>query len=183
MPSWSQSKFETLGEPFHWWLTADSMKDAAEVIFEAIDPAKRKPSAHELEYGQLGFELAHPSHDRRSVYVLLVGFSLENLLKAEYMRLNQPTVAQGTLPKELKEHDLMVLSKLVGFEPQPDEQEMLVIASEATVSWGRYPGGLRHDRGGMSPPECFDLEEFRRAFEAVYWRLTEVITKGWVDGP
>ncbi len=157
------------------------MKDAAEVIFDAIDPAKRKPSAHDLECFQLGLKLAHPSHDRRSVYVLLVGFSLENLLKAEYMRLNEPSVTQGTLPIELRKHDLLELSKLVRFEPKPDEREMLGIASEATVSWGRYPGGLRHDRGGMSPPECFDLEEFRLAFEAVYWRLTEVITEGWAD--
>jgi hypothetical protein len=31
----------------------------------------------------------------------------------------------------------------------------------------------------MHAPECFDLEDFHRAFEALYWRLTEVITEGW----
>jgi hypothetical protein len=162
MQSWSQSKFEMLGEPFHWWLTADSMKDASEVIFGAIALKELKPTVQDLELAREGLRLAHPSHDRRSVYVLLVGFSLENLLKAEYMRLNE-------------------LSQLVAFAPKPDEREMLRIASEATISWGRYPSGTRHDKGGTSPPECFDLEDFRRAFEIVYWRLTEVITEGWAD--
>src|SRR5882724_2001494 len=143
MQSWSQSKFEMLREPFHWWLTADSMKDASEVIFGAIALKELKPTVQDLELAREGLRLAHPSHDRRSVYVLLVGFSLENLLKAEYMRLNSPSVAEGKLPKELMAHDLLALAQLVAFRPKPDEREMLRIASEATISWGRYPGGVR----------------------------------------
>jgi hypothetical protein len=181
MSPWSKTKFETLGEPYHWWLTSDSMKDAAEVIFDAIAHDRRTPSADDLKVRELGFQLAHPLHDRRSVYVLLTGFSLENLLKAEYMRLHGPSLADGKLPREIMAHDLLALSRLVSFEPRAEEEAMLRIASEATVSWGRYPSGLRHDQGGMSPPDCFDLNEFRRAFEAVYWRLTEVITEGWTD--
>jgi hypothetical protein len=180
MSASSRWKFESLGEPFYWWVTASSMKDASELIFDAIPSIERKPTAWDLEAAREGYELAHPSHDRRSVYVLLAGFCLENLFKAEYMRRVEPSLAQGALPPELREHDLLALSARVGFEPKPDEREMLKLASEATVSWGRYPGGLRHDRGAMSPPDCFDLEDFRRAFEVVYWRLTAVITEGWV---
>lgn len=181
MPSSSQCEFEAVGTPLHWWLTADSMKDASEVIFGAMAQNELKPTAQDLELAQKGFSLAHPRHDRRSVYVLLVGFCLENLLKAEYVRLREPSVLAGKLPSDLMDHDLLTLSRLVAFQPKPEEHEMLRIASEATISWGRYPSGARHDRGATSPPECFDLEDFRRAFEAVYWRLTEVITEGWAD--
>jgi hypothetical protein len=155
------------------------MKDACELVFAGIPANQRRPNAEQIEMTRQGYQLAHPSHDLRSVYVLLAGFALENLFKAEYMRRNGPSLDDGRLPKELKEHNLLALAKLVVFEPEADEREALRIASDATVSWGRYPGGLQHDRGGMHAPECFDLEDFHRAFEALYWRLTEVITEGW----
>lgn len=85
------------------------------------------------------------------MYVLLVGFSLEILLKAEYMRLNEPSVAEGKLPNELGEHALLALAQLVGFAPTPDECEVLGAASEATISWGGYLSGVRHDKGRASP--------------------------------
>lgn len=181
MVSFALWKFQQLGQPLHWWLTAYSMKDAADLVFAAIVPEKRKPSEQDLELARKGFELAHPAHDRRSVYVLLAGFSLENLFKAEYMRQHEPSLDEGCLPKELSKHDLVAISLLVNFDTQSNEQKMLAIASEATVSWGRYPSGLRHDKGAMSPPDCLDLEEFKQAFESVYDRLTAVITEKWVD--
>jgi len=49
--------------------TAGSMKDDSELSFAAIEPEHRKPSEQDMDLARLGF--AHPSHDRRNVYVLL----------------------------------------------------------------------------------------------------------------
>lgn len=179
--SFSRWKFVQLNEPYHWWLTASSMKDAADLIYRAIEPGRLKPSDEDLRLGTDGFRLVHPSHDLRNVFVLLAGFALENLLKAEFMRQRQPNLEEGKLPRDLRDHDLLRLCEHVNFAPQPSERKMLEIASEASTSWGRYPSGLLHDKGAMAPPSDFDASEFRSEFESFYRKLTEIITRDWED--
>jgi hypothetical protein len=146
--------------------TAISFRDAAQLVFNNF-------SAHELEpYGSPdGFVLVAPSHGAVNVYVFLIGLALENLIKAEYFRLHPGSILGGKLPSGVTNHKLSKLAKHIGLELSPQETQLLEIATEALTSWGRYPGGVRHNEGDVGPPANFNPASFRHSFESFFERL------------
>jgi hypothetical protein len=126
----------------------------------------------------------------RNVYVLLAGLAVENLLKGEMVRQKPELVGGGMLAKEMKTHDLVKLASLAGLNTptplSPQESNLLEIASEACISWGRYPGGASSTKKGyIAPPDDLDLTSFRRVFESLFDRLEESVMEGiddsWTD--
>ena len=92
--------------------------------------------------------------DLENVATMLYGFSLENLLKAQWiLRKFGPPLSDEwrpvpAFPKELKTHDLAHLAKLI--DPQlPVKYEALFLFLSQATSWsGRYPCSLYPDDGG-----------------------------------
>jgi hypothetical protein len=180
-----KSRFSSLNEPAYWFSTAWSFRHAARAIFATL-------SEHELSENRLalppGMKTLTPVHGRTNVYVFLEALALENLLKAEYMRQHPNAIrkSEGVLPGELRVHDLSKLALLVGFSVSPEEALLLKRASDSIISWGRYPGGPRYNKGDIAPPDDLGPKSFKTVCDPLFDRLDGIISPsleaaGWFE--
>jgi hypothetical protein len=77
-------------------------------------------------------------------YLMLVGYALENLLKAAIVKSDtrkifDQTIARGVLPKELNQHKLHELSLLAKVRLSSEQRETIERVSVNVVWAGRYP--------------------------------------------
>jgi len=87
-----------------------------------------------------------------SVYLMLVSFAVENLLKAVIVREKRSEIVdellRGRLPKILKSHDLVTLSQLAEFPIKNQLREDLLRRLSRSALWhGRYPIPLEYRSG------------------------------------
>jgi hypothetical protein len=87
-----------------------------------------------------------------SVYLMLISFAVENLLKAMIVREKRSEIVdellRGRLPKILKSHDLITLSQLAQFPIKNELQEDLLRRLSRSAVWrGRYPIPLDYRSG------------------------------------
>jgi hypothetical protein len=79
-----------------------------------------------------------------SVYLMLVAFTVENLLKARliqkcYHKFRDEFESYGRLPPLLKTHDLFPLAKEAGLSIGTEEEDLLRRLTRAAIWAGRYP--------------------------------------------
>lgn len=133
------SNFSTkLLNPREWIATADELIGAAEVL--APQAIAWWDNLKEWSKGQRSF----PQNGYHSTLLMLYAFAIENLCKG-YL-VNQLSSEEktsirtnGELPNTLKTHDLMKLVKLIGLQPDLEEEDMLRRLERASVWGGRYP--------------------------------------------
>ena len=123
----------------HWKLFADQFYRSSECIFNqvAIDYRKmiievqeRKPTAKmDIVY----------KPDIESVYVLMIGYCLENMIKG-LLIFNDPTLTSGkSLNKKIKTHNLSRLSKGLKV-PFTEEESQLMDVITVYIEWlAKYP--------------------------------------------
>lgn len=79
-----------------------------------------------------------------SIHLMLVAYSVENLLKAALVHKNHHQFddefrQKGVLPKLLKSHNLFNLAKKVGFSSTAEDEDLLRRLARAATWYGRYP--------------------------------------------
>jgi len=79
-----------------------------------------------------------------SVYLMLMAFAVENLLKAElvhkfHSKFRQMFDSSGKLPPLLKTHDLFVLAQKAGLSMGIVEEDLLRRLTRSAIWAGRYP--------------------------------------------
>ena len=98
------------------------------------------------------FRESHVAKDSRklksdeilSVYLMLIAFAVENLLKAElvrksYSEFRQIFEASGKLPPLLKTHDLFMLAREAALTIRLEEEDLLRRLTRSAIWAGRYP--------------------------------------------
>ncbi len=83
------------------------------------------------------------AQDFQAVYMMLVGFVLENLFKARFIEKNRTALREsitrsGALPKILKRHDLRELAEMGEIELDHDTENLLDRVTKHSVWRGRY---------------------------------------------
>ena len=80
------------------------------------------------------------------IHLMLLGFGVENLLKAWHLRQGEKMASSGKLKRiKGKQHDLAELSDYVGFPVSEDERVWLRRLSYFSRFMGRYPGPMHMD--------------------------------------
>lgn len=118
-----------------------------------------------------------PSHARSYwVELMLVGFALENLLKALLLVRGKVLYRGGKLLKleGVKSHDLAALADHAGFELHAEERNLLGNLSLIMVGVGRYP--FSPNPGRQVTTEGWSDYADRRVIEIVR-RISDVIRK------
>lgn len=82
----------------------------------------------------------------------------------------------GALPAAIVTHDLRKVALAAGFELHSGEEDFLRVVSDSLISWGRYPGGRRHDVGDLAPPADFRADVYQAHFDAIWTRVTEAVS-------
>jgi hypothetical protein len=169
-----------LGDRFAWWSTARTLREAAEAVYGSLPPHDFAPSPSLPP----GYVQVNSVSTLRNAYVFLAALSLETLLKGEIVRTTPNAVAGGKLGEILKDrhaHNLATLADRANFTVSADELALLSDATNACISWGRYPGGVSHNKGDIAPPDGFNPAAFKRIFEPLFDRLEAQVMQGIDD--
>ncbi len=134
-------------DPMIWrnWFAADlntpglwisSAQDLLDFIRHAIPPLTEAWRA----LSEKTKATPSPVHIHR-VFLLLAAYAFENLLKAMIVALAgwRDEDIKGSIPKELKTHDLLFLADQARLKLSVDERELLERLSEFAYWRGRYP--------------------------------------------
>ena len=106
-----------------------------------------------------------------SVYFLLMGYSIENLLKGILLS-QKPELFDTQKMRGFNHHDLIRLCNEVGVELQTDEQEWLKKLTEYIEWQGKYPIPLRRDKDkDRTRGTPFKGREFQEQIEAIWTKM------------
>jgi hypothetical protein len=145
-------------DPMSWVRKADELREAAELLRPVLEvrwkEAREDPS--------WAFSAAAKPLGLNGVWLMLMGFAIENLSKACLIRAlseaqREEVERSSELPKHLRSHDLISLVQAAGLAIDSHEEGELKRMSEAATFFGRYPMPLR--AGGLMTP---DNDEWRR---------------------
>ena len=134
----------------HWLASARSLLHSAQVLEPRILELWENYQAHSKNKS---IRLL-PDYFQ-GPYFMLLAFAIENLFKAAIVRensagLKQQFKADRKFPKQLKEHDLVKLAKLAGFEFDTQEEDLLRRLTIHAIWAGRYPVPLNYrDSSGI----------------------------------
>src|SRR6266487_4632962 len=137
-----------------WTKKADALLDSARLLEPEV--AAIWESLREWQATKDRRELK--SDEILSVYLMLVAFAVENLLKAElvrkfYSEFRQMFDSSGKLPALLKTHDLFVLATQANLSMEPRDEDLLRRLTRSAIWAGRYP--IPIDFSGMVGGEKF----------------------------
>ena len=172
-------------KPVCWLLSAERLRDAAEVILSA-EVVKEIPyfRAHEEatrralsiactgtnEAGHAEIPCDPPNYPPAQ---LLYAYAIENALKGLIVADDAAVLDENSISKKLKSHDLIELSAAAGVTVHVEEQPILAALSDLSVWAGRYPVASRKEglfREGKSPRDARDPVKhviMRRFFDRV----------------
>lgn len=138
----SRGLFEYLGtNPGRWVLSAERLKNAADSLRESCWPSERE--WHDSEAALADFMIG-------PVYMMLMAFAIENLLKAMIIKREPNLVEKQKLAKSIRKHDLNEYSGRLGLRQCPQYHHLLKRLEMFAVSWGRYPvTAIKRDMDSM----------------------------------
>jgi len=159
----SPEKYEQLGHPIEWVQYATELFDSSEILY------KERNSRILTKIDSNGEIIIQKSGISRS-YFLLIGFSMENLMKAYLVSRNPNYVKSGKIDSSISSnHNLFELSqKLQFFEFSNSEIELLKTLSEGIPYWSRYPIPKRFEN---ITNEKVLSEKTRNIFIALFERM------------
>lgn len=126
-------KYIEKGHPCEWFIISDELFHATEVLYE--DATK----SFIEQNNSRGIRIRKPSVSRG--YILLAGYTIENLLKSLLIVENPQLIKSGKIETKIsKGHNLKDLSeKITSLKFSKNEIELLNLFSEALPYWSRYP--------------------------------------------
>jgi hypothetical protein len=180
-----QAVYRAGQKPVCWLLSAERLRDAAEVILSA-EVVKEIPyfRSHEEatqealsiactgtnEAGHAEIPCDPPNYPPAQ---LLYAYAIENVLKGLIVANDAAVVDENGISKKLKSHDLIELSAAAGVTVHVEEQPILAALSDLSVWAGRYPVASRKEDyfGKENPHAMLDYGSrnvtMRRFFDRV----------------
>ena len=146
-------------EPTLWVGKSRSLVKASRLLRPQIDHFFASASASKAG------DPVHDGHDLAPVFMMLVAFAAENLLKGILIARHPRRVTPAKLTKwEGGGHDLVELAKTAKVTLTPDERTLLLTLSVHAEWLGRYPCPLSHEErlprtttgGGFAPVGGFN---------------------------
>ncbi|MBK8563548.1 MAG: hypothetical protein IPN76_09425 [Saprospiraceae bacterium] len=158
----SVEKYYELAHPSEWFHSASELFESSEVLFN-----NRKNTVYQKRDKDGNVEISKYGISR--TYLLLIGFAIENVIKAKLISENPEYVKEGKIDSNIsKGHDLLKLfDKIRTFTIDDKEVELLKMLSEAIPYWGRYPIPKRWE---MINKEQIATEDIRNTFIELYHR-------------
>lgn len=192
-----QQMFKAAQQPVSWLLSAEGLRDAAEVIIshedvflqpylraydEATHEAMAKAYADGADGGSAEIRARTPNYPPAQV---LYAYAIENVLKGLIVSHDPSLINGDKLNIALKEHDILALAERARFAVRDQEKPVLEALSQLSVWAGRYPSALRlADFVGVpNPDELMDYGSrhpimrsfFDRAHKELEARLPKAI--------
>ena len=174
--STERDKFVYRANPNEWLEVSDELNNSIEII-------QRNCTSWYFKSDTWDGKPIKKLMSSRSIF-LLMGFSLENLIKGILIFDNPKLVNKGKLEKDIKSHNLINLfNKIEKIKLTDKESELLNILSEAIPDWGRYPCPLNFQD---LKDEVIFTTEMKKRYDNIRntlrIELLERLENGWFSG-
>jgi hypothetical protein len=177
--------YKAAQNPTSWLLSAEQLRDAAEVIinaevarempyFRAYDEAAQDALSIACtgtnESGHAEIKSDPPNYPPAQ---LLYAYAMENVLKGLIVANDTSVVNENKISKRLQSHDLVELSARAGVTVHAEERPVLIALSDLSVWAARYPVATRKEDyiGKENPHAMLDYGSrhaiMRRFFDRV----------------
>lgn len=163
-----------------WCNTAEHLLAARGTLREqrkAADAEQRK----KWDENPKGPHSPHPRSGSLWIEIMLLGFAVENLLKAHWLFRGNKLYEGGELVKDrsLKNHDLPAIADYVGVAINAAEREALGRVSYIMTGAGRYPLGAKPHPKPRSPYAFNEWHfEWDPVVDGVIKRLQGILGQG-----
>lgn len=150
-PNFSKDLFSTAQHPVGWLLSAERLRDAAEIVLRH-EVAQEVPyfRAHSAAVEHAMAEAYSDGHDAGVAEVgallpnyppaqLLYAYAIENVLKGLIVANAPGLIDEQRLSGELQSHDLVKLAAKASFTVHVQEGPVLEALSALSIWAGRYP--------------------------------------------
>lgn len=149
--AWSRQLFKAAQHPVAWLLSAERLRDAAEIIceheqaaeipyFQARTSAEKEAVAEAYadgkDAGVAEIKAVPPNYPPAQ---LLYGFAIENVLKGLIVANTPSLIEERELNDELTTHNLVKLAEKAQFPVQAQERPVLEALSQLSTWAARYP--------------------------------------------
>ena len=171
-----KDEFVYRANPNEWLEVSDELNESIKII---LDNSKTEYFKSDTWDGIPSMKLM----SSRSIF-LLMGFSLENLIKGILIFDKPELVNEGNLNNEIKNHNLQILaSKITDLELTYKANELLEVLSDAIPDWGRYPCPLKFQ-------QIKNEVEYSEKMNRIYTELRKLLRDklidrlktGWISG-
>ncbi len=156
-----------------WYLSAERLRDAANLVLAGIPEKDRGPTERPPEFKDFVTVNAQP--DLRGVYLYLGFLALENLLKGIWYEEHKKALCVSP-PKALSEHRLLPLCALLSVSLSDREREFVELARSVDFI-GRYPSPIKNQGDELTLPDSLDLTASVAVFERLYDQLVTRLMK------
>jgi len=157
--------------PSSWERYAKLLKRAADIIYEVYKVPYTKLCSRQYPYHEMNVELGQEDEDihLKEIYYLLLGYSIENLVKAIIM-INHPEYLTKTGLFKIDKHETYDLLNENGITEFREYDDILKILAEYTKWKGRYPVPLKQEYFSWSL-DIFDPKDANDLYERLSSRL------------
>jgi hypothetical protein len=157
--------------PSSWERYAKLLKRAADIIFDVYKVPYDKLCSLPNPYYEIDVELGQDDEDihLKEIYYLLIGFSIENLVKAIIMIRHPENLTEEGLTK-IDKHETFDLLNENGITEFREYGAILKLLTEYVKWKGRYPVPLKQEYFSWSL-DTLDPKDANSLYEKLYKRL------------
>jgi hypothetical protein len=184
-----QQIFKAAQQPALWLISAQKLRDAAEVIIkreddylvpylrahdEAVNAAMGIACAEGEKAGHAEIAARTPNYPPAQ---LLYSYAIENVLKGLIVANDSGLIKSDKLDAALKDHDLLTLAERADFTVLSQEQQVLAALSLISVWVGRYPVALnvRNFTGTPNRNELMDYGSRHTIMRVFFDRVVKAL--------
>jgi hypothetical protein len=157
--------------PSSWERYARLLKRAADIIFEVYKVPYDKLCSRQYPYYEMNVDFGQDDEDihLKEIYYMLLGYSIENLVKAIIMITHRENLTEEGLSK-INKHETYDLLNENGITEFREYDAILKVMAEYTKWKGRYPVPLKQEYFSWSL-DMFDPKDANNLYEKLYRRL------------
>ena len=161
--------------PIQWIEYSEELRDSSELIWEE----SKRITVHN------NFPSRQDRPGLSRTYFLIIGFSLENLIKGLLISENSDYLKDGKISPEISSgHNLGKLaSKISTLNFDKEELDFLKILSKAIPNWSRYPIPKRWEEKNTEKILNENIrEQFLKMWDKIGFKIYNLTKDGW-NGP
>jgi hypothetical protein len=184
-----QQIFKAAQQPVLWLVSAEALRDAAEVIItredgflvpylrahdEAVDFATRIAYSEGEKAGHAEIAARTPNYPPAQ---MLYAYAIENALKGLIVASDPGLINGDKLDVALKDHDLLALAERANFTVYVQEEQVLAALSLISVWAGRYPVAVnvREFTGAPNRNELMDYGSHHTIMRVFFDRAVKAL--------
>ncbi|KFG67124.1 hypothetical protein [Microvirga sp. BSC39] len=191
--------FKAAQSPGNWFLSAERLRDAAEIIlrdqlaeeqpyFAAVHKAGEEAQAAAIHdpSGSADAEITYLPPNYLPAQ-LLYAYAMENALKGLMVARNPELIVPGSISKRLQSHKLVRLAEAAQFSLAHQEKLVLLALTHIAEWAGRYPVASTVDKHAADRPLGSDPQEMldwgsrhpimRRCFDRMMQELEQALPR------